>query len=397
MIAIGVLGVGLIMVGSLFPVALSQHRDAADVAVAQQLAIRADAVLRSRAADLSGLLRVPPKNTVPPQFAGPIWPLSVNWFPVPAELLPVDFDLSDGSPANNAWLGTVDDTMGGTPTTDRLARAFRYFNRLAGFPIPNNANPYLLPPTGTNRIAINRHDMFFERPPVNDTEAVSDVSRRYMWYAFYNANQPPTFYDPNTGPGDTFNYGDPLMRPSQFIVAVCRSDSREMFAVQGFESSGVNLEPVDVRDYAWPRPDTSIFSRFPVPWRVTLFRDSDDPANKVLNASLPGGIGGVVRIDRLCPVGSKMFAVATGQMYTVQEAGKSLSVPTQPPPPPNEYYVKIREDGSTLPVRTDNPAFPFPQHAIFDVYVFPPAVQIDSATGAFLWGPKSPVIDFFMF
>ena len=47
-IAIGILGVGMIMVAAVFPVALSQHRDTTDRVRADELLSKADSMLRSR-------------------------------------------------------------------------------------------------------------------------------------------------------------------------------------------------------------------------------------------------------------------------------------------------------------------------------------------------------------
>src|SRR5947208_1825922 len=96
MIAVGILGVGLTMVAAVFPVALSQHRDASDISLSQRVATKSQAVLQARLQ--SELLYVPPPNVItalgsapaapPTSFTQPpVWPLPVKWFAIPAEIL----------------------------------------------------------------------------------------------------------------------------------------------------------------------------------------------------------------------------------------------------------------------------------------------------------------------
>src|SRR5437016_14205621 len=87
MISIGILGVGLIMVAAVFPVALSQHRAVSDAFLGQRLATKAAGIVRSRLE--SERLFVPPPNSGPVPPSGVDEPRPGIWFPVPAEVLPV--------------------------------------------------------------------------------------------------------------------------------------------------------------------------------------------------------------------------------------------------------------------------------------------------------------------
>src|SRR5262245_59888091 len=52
-VALTILGIGLIMIAAIFPVALSQHRDSVDLARASELATKSGAVLKARFSDTS--------------------------------------------------------------------------------------------------------------------------------------------------------------------------------------------------------------------------------------------------------------------------------------------------------------------------------------------------------
>src|SRR5438270_7251524 len=174
MIAVGILGTGLIMVAAVFPVALSQHRDVSDSFIGQRLATKAAGIVYSRLQ--SQTLFIPPPN----DMNGAIFqdePRPVTWFSVPAEILPV------GSLGTTAWYGASS-----TGQLGGIANALRLFNRMAGFPIPISTDPeWPLPLGTTNSLLISRSDMFFGAPPESDVTRESES--RYVWYAFYSTGQ----------------------------------------------------------------------------------------------------------------------------------------------------------------------------------------------------------------
>lgn len=138
-LAVSILGIGLIMVAAIFPVALWQHRDSVYQARATELASKAESVLRARL-DSNRLWRKP-------GLAEAL--LDSPWYVVPFQNLGV----------GGAW--------------DPINQALIHGNRL-NF-APDTASSLVLP--GSTLLS----DRF---APWNDAEAMQ-TSNRVVWYGFY--------------------------------------------------------------------------------------------------------------------------------------------------------------------------------------------------------------------
>jgi hypothetical protein len=228
-IAVGILGIGLIMVAAIFPVALSQHRDSVYQARATELATKAEAVLRSRvdsallwcdlnrlAAGVDSPWQLLPFGNI---YAGGGWDWGADYND-PQN--PVRY-------ANLINLFNVDPTDWRTPTINA--------GRLIGA------------------------DLLADRfTPMDDKDAGNEANR-LVWYGFYRRRVNGTVH---------------------YAVAICRQQRNHRFARQDVELAGFQLAPTAA--FAGPWTDAR---RFPVPWRVTVAYDG--VVNRL--ASLSGAEG----------------------------------------------------------------------------------------------------------
>lgn len=333
LIATGILGVGLIMVASIFPVAIVQHREAADIAAASTLAQRARAMLLARVnIDDNGLYR--------PIRLGQ-WPGNSPYQPTPWMAIPIQSLI----PAANS---PPDGRYENLPNGGVFPTYASYENILSRWPL----NPPVpnVPDTVT---MFSARDLVSDlRPPQNDTEAEA-VASRLVWYPFYR----------EISASDV-----------EFCVAVCRQTRGAIFGLQDTTLANPTLTPtISVGNER----------RFPVPWRVTVYRWGERRlSNETVGAVAFGGAD----LGRMCPVGSKLmltggssssqYPVPSGRVLTVTEVIAE-----------NTRQIDVAEDISDIPFV--NSAVP---PVTFDIWVFPP--QLGNGQLEFA---KSPVLEWFHF
>lgn len=312
MVAVGILGVGLIMVASIFPVAMSQHRDAVEGASTLSLAHRAQALMTTRfdavATSPQGLFRPVTLGVLTPGTDSP-------WMVLPAPTL-----LQGGT-----WI-------------DRLG----YFNTLN----------YLMPPLATGPAISNngRHlgpqDILSDvRAPLTDAQS-EESAFRLEWFGFYRQ----------------FANSD-----VQFAAAVCRQKRTDTFASQELTDLSTTAGG-RVAAFAAPAVDADntlippIISRLPLPWRVTVAVAAS--GSRRLSNNFPENTAGV-GLGTLAPVGSKILL--TGWTYgsapgPIMPSGRVLTVTAA-----SGYEIEVLEDTSDLPSYNTGTG-----EWSFDVWVFPP-------------------------
>lgn len=390
MIAIGVLGLGLIMIAAIFPAALFQHRGSVDQARANELFTKAESILRSRL-DPAQLwfdpsLLGPPAGIAP--FAGrdsPFYLLphsnlqsgATGWDTLPVALPGIYTSLRRtyanainwprrGS-GNNGRVETfdVDDNLPAFGGLDCLSdRIAPFTNNDRGDDAANSAQGLLDPPS-----------------PFTDGEFMV-APQRYAWYGFYRRMA--------TG---TINYA----------VAVCKQQRNQQFAQQI-----VNNPPGPVlASRAAP-----VARRLPVPWRVTCVYD---PATRRISNDTSNNAEG---LGELAPPGARMM-IAGGVFWQQVPATPAITPMTLPIMPAgrvltvvnvfdntadgrhNPETVAVLEDISDLPVQyvTPPPAGTPAYRFLFDVWVFPPEVVAAPGGGdpTYRFGKTAPILDWKVF
>lgn len=350
MVAVGVLGIGLIMVAAIFPVAMSQHRDAVLGASGLTLSHRAHAIITSRID--TTLWR--------PITGGSPFPVGDDspWLALPSPNM-----VADGTPAST-WAPLPLGSFGLLPWSD-YANVLNYYG---GFPTPVPPDDRL----SSNRVFWSAADVLSDpRAPINDAEAV-EAAQRLAWLGFYR---------------------ETAARRIEYAAALVRLSRNDAFAVQDLES---NLQTAFVN----PMPSSSNGQvRLPVPWRVTVeYLGGRSLTNQFVIGDVPGGIR--VPLARLAPPGTRMILsgwvydpfgnrptppIASGRVLTVAQTG--------------DWAVQVLEDLTDLQVLTPPAANPF----YCDLLIIPPAFD----WGAWAGSPapnnlkaftrKSPVLDWVFF
>lgn len=208
-VAVAVLGVGLIMVAAFFPAALLEHQRTVDESRAQDLTLKAEAMLHNRLnpsfqyvnqADLAF-------GYDSPWYAMPF--VNMNSNPTPAEIN-----------LRNEW--------------DSALETQNYYNLLNNIP-DANANPIQL--FGIDQLS----DDILPR----NGQRVAEATNRLVWYGFYRTLA--------TGKRD-------------FTVAVVKQRKNQQFAEQDM------LTAPGERFISARAVTGESFKHFPVPWRVTVGR-----------------------------------------------------------------------------------------------------------------------------
>jgi prepilin-type N-terminal cleavage/methylation domain-containing protein len=324
-VAISVLGVGLVMVAAVFPVALAQHRNSADKSRSSEMIEQAQSALHSKI-DGSQLWIHP---AVPQGFDS-------SWYALPSR---------------NLWVnGTWDATE---------ADAVQYANLLNGTGDP----------AFWNRLMLFDSDILSDRLiPVNDA-AANLATNRFAWYGFYRKRGNGSF---------------------QYAIAVCKQRQNQRYV----EQDVTEITPGTPRLMCSALPTR--IRRLPVPWRVAAYRvppTVDGPVNWLANDSSLT----VESLAELAPVGSKIL-IAGGLVYPDDPsvplplaqprlaAGRVLNVIDIPKP----GVIAVKEDISDLPT---NDLAPAPSDALFDVWVFPPAMIGVRAGDNVDFEDESPLVD----
>lgn len=350
-IAVGILGIGLVIVAAVFPVALSQHRETTARQQATELLSKAESMLRSR---------------------------------INEDELWVDDDLPTGEDAywcllpstSLSYLASAWDSMlVSVPPTYNSLYATAYANAINGATetdvVLGQATPLTLfgLDTLSDRVAPGS-----AMSPFTDAEFRQEALR-FAWYGFYR----------RLGNGST-----------EYAVAVCRQQREQLFAQQylGDNDAGwTGLTDAAKNPYSTPIRASDALSelrRLPVPWRVSVARDVlstrrlfNGPSWDMLGAGIPLGV--------LAPRGSKiMIHGAThvwppvgGLPWERVPAGRILTVAEVDDANPS--VIETVEDLSDLPIFAGSS-----RRLTFDVWIFPPPVtgtEFESESPLIDWTP----------
>jgi type II secretory pathway pseudopilin PulG len=265
-IALGILGVGLIMVAAVFPVALSQHRDATDQARATELITKAQAMLQSRINQDSLWV----SNTLPLGQDSP-------WYLLPTTNLYYAVDVWDRMPAL---------------APPGYTQQSSYANVINGLTETEVSSQNLTVLTGldalSDRVAPFTAVTVPADPPSPFTDSqFADAPSRLTWYGFYRR----------------------IAGKFAFSVAVCRQQRSQCFVEQDLSATAVDpsLAAQARNPYSTP---IGVYSgvadcrRLPVVWRVSVGRG----AGRVLfNTATAPMLGAGVPLGRLAPPGSKIM------------------------------------------------------------------------------------------
>lgn len=331
-VAVGVLGVGLIMVAAFFPAALLEHQRTVDDARALNLSSKAETMLHNR---LNPDLLYVDQFALAAGFDSP-------WYAIPFVNMRVR---PDNTITNNRreWDPTnVNGALGNCLDPD-VTQVF--YNLLNNVPIPAT-NPCAQP----NPVQLFGLDYLSDRVLPRNAARVQEDADRLAWYGFYRTLA--------SGKRD-------------FAAVVCKPRKDRQYAVQDLSDTPEN-------NYGTPRVriETPTVNRFfPVPWRVTVGRiaGTNVLANQN-NATVPGG----VNIDALAPRGSKIMLHGRARTFSGGGVldfplGRILTVVEASPPGPgdNRSRIRILEDISDIPEFD-----PSGDGFRFDIWVFPPAVNL---------------------
>ncbi|MFQ5424850.1 MAG: prepilin-type N-terminal cleavage/methylation domain-containing protein [Phycisphaerae bacterium] len=289
MIAVGILGVGLIMVAAIFPVAITQHKENIEHARAIELINKAKAVLHSRF-DGSQLWVNPNLS------AGQDSP----WYTLPVANLEV------GATTWDAML------VGGLNYADRV-NGVAGTGGLGGQPSGNFVAGLIIAGLDplSDRLAPNP-----TMSPFADSEFM-EVPNRFAWIGFYRHLATGTF---------------------QFAAAICKQSRNDRFVQQNvFSIPGAATA-------------TGVLRRLPVPWRVTVGYNA--PTNRLLSLAVATeGIGELAprgsRIMIAGWVGNPAFTVPTGRVLTVTSVYDSFN--SSGNANPNPKAIEVLEDIRDLP------------------------------------------------
>jgi hypothetical protein len=338
-IAVGILGVGLIMVAAVFPVALSQHRDVTEQIRAVELSSKAQAMLQSRL-DQTRLW-------VPSDLRGG---QDTPWLLLPS--------------TNLSYKAAAWDLM--------LALTTTYANAINGVSAVDLSqglqNPTSL--TGLDTLSDRRAPFSngIQTPPSPFTDSeFANAPNRLAWYGFYRR----------------------LGGKFAFCAAICRQQRNQLFVEQDLSAGLIDpsMAPQAQNPYSKPTAvlgaDLAGTRRLPVPWRISIGRmvDTTTGENLLSNAATatPQMFGAGLALGRLAPPGSKIMiqgtvrdnsALATPPTIVVPE-GRILTVARVPYAASGDFTaVQTVEDIRDLP--------PFIYgggvNVTFDVWVFPPAL-----------------------
>jgi len=336
-VAVGVLGVGLIMVAAFFPAALLEHQRTVDDARALNLSAKAEAMLHNR---------LNPEQLYVDQFALAAG-FDSPWYALPFVNMRVLPDITatnirrEWDPANvNTAVGNCLD-----PDVTQV-----YYNLLNNIPIPP-ANPCVQP----NPVQLFGLDYLTDRVLPRTAARVQEEADRLAWYGFYRTLA--------SGKRD-------------YAAVICKPRKDRQYAVQDLSDTPEN-------NFGTPRvriENPTVNRFFPVPWRVTVGRI---PGTNILANQNVANILGGVNIDSLAPRGSKIMLHGRARTFTGGGVldfplGRILTVVEASPPGGVDTRSRIR----ILEDISDIPAFdPAGEGFRFDIWVFPPAVSIRTTAG----------------
>ncbi|MFO0839636.1 MAG: hypothetical protein U1D55_14060 [Phycisphaerae bacterium] len=434
MIALIILGLGLLFIAAALPVGLSYTRETIDRATAesageyaldmistqvrtsrqrlvtpdpvyggsvQNSQIRRDNVVRPRATNAIGTVQpgdlLPESDPLLATGGGP----AIKVRPLIAENLkfaPLGSVSDNGEELAGVWLGAI-----GLPTTLDQAD-YPAANVLSAASNPTLASlsrvyppvspqrPFLVADFGSN----NNYPAYGPRftptigqPGITSVEENKAVDSRTSWTAFYRR----VAYGSNS---------DPLLY--EIIVVVCgRPSGQHRFAQQ--DPTGGFAQPVEFSN-------NQVNLVAPVPWLLT-FVGLPQPPNSAFvlngaNREIPGGSdlpmyftlaasNAMGSPDRLLPVGS-IFLPAVNDGRTIGVNGFNSTVPGFTPHSPTAlpiYEVTARPDATTVVVK-NNGFYPFipagGSSANWPVWVIPPTFTQRSSVGQPIFEKRTSVL-----
>lgn len=358
-IAIGVLGIGLIMVAAIFPVALAEHRQTADRVRALAMFAKADAMLHSRhdardlwvdpfvlAADVdSPWYMLPTANVI--RGANATGNGVNNWN-----------NMVFTNPPAYSGLAYADVANGVSQTNNGDTNA-NYATNFPNLPPHNPLTPLLV--FGLDMLEDRLAPYSTNHPfsPFSDAELMA-AADRMVSFGFYRR---------------------PAGGEVQYAAAVCRQGRNDVFAAQDMTAISPAVVPTAQNPFSFPTQDAAGAWRLPVPWRVSIaWLGGNVLTNAADNTLLGGGEG----LARLAPIGSKMMVmglayVEPGGAFVIP-SGAILTVTDHI----DDFTVEFIGETHNLPLYSGGVGSPL---QTFDVWLFAP----DLVGNAF--HDHSPVID----
>lgn len=263
-IGMAILGIGLIMVAALFPVALTQHRNSVDRARSLELVPQAVAMVHKR---------------LNPDLLWYNAPLLSQGFDSPWNVMPLsNIDAGgrwsfDPANSNNSSFAAGYDYM------------LNYTDAINGAPVFSVHQVYA-------------NDLLSDREfPLNDRQA-NESANRLVWYGFHRKLA--------TG-------------ANVYAVAICKQRRDQIFAMQDLSGGSAFVDPVLIAD----RPQ-----RLPMPWRVTVSRVAGTNALFINNPSPSAGsftlaelapVGAKIMVRGVPDTIPPTVPVPAGQVLTISE------------------------------------------------------------------------------
>ncbi len=357
MVAIGILGIGLIMVSAIFPVALSQHKDSIERMRATELITKARAIIRTKF-DGSKLWVHPAfiPGAVPPSQSrvGEASP----WYMLPMANLTV---------GNTSW----DAMLVNVPNASGIAYADALNGALGG----NLAWGGIVVGTDmlSDRSAPYPDELNEPNSPFTDSQ-FQEAPNRFVSLGLYRwlADGTPAY-----------------------AAAICKQSRGDVFVQQdlsvGAFLGNASNQPSDLR-------------RLPVPWRVVVQYDRDTNPNRLFGpAADDEGLGEIAPPGSKILIGGHSWVAQVGTYGPATPAGRVLTVtsvfddatsPGLTQNNPNQPYkplaIEVLEDISDLPGLHNSP---YP--VAFDVWVFPPPI-VGTDNGTARFGAESPLMEWKM-
>lgn len=353
MIAIGVLGVGLIMVSAMFPIAITQHRQGLDQARATELLSKARSIMKARC---SGVSLWADPNLTHPITDSIILGRDSPWYMLPMMNLGLGQTQWD-------WMRSFAPDAPGQAYADAInGYKTEYFTSF--FQRPNG--PGIFPPALGLGIIFGGTDVLSDRfgpgsnaSPFTDDQFI-ESSNRFVWIGFYRRLATGSY---------------------QFAAAVCKLSRNDVFAEQDLSQQPFFPE-------AATAIDPSVLSRrLPVPWRVRALpfvgkrfsNLSFNPAESLGELAPPGSkvmIAGWSYSLSVPPAAPPL--APTGRVFTVASVFDDESANTSTPGSP-QYAIEVIEDINDIP------------NAALDLWVFPPPIAAVNTTIEF--GRQSPLVE----
>ena len=366
LIASVILGLGLIMVATMFPVALNQHRLSAQQIMATQAALGAKRLVKSHLVPhIDPLRRYRSPNTWPINALGP------DLRDINGDGTTNQFEATSRGPIR--WDPPLGGSFAGASrwhlmhfetilTGERVGvePASRYYEPTLSYADEQNG--------AQSEIGRQRPAWFHiadtvsppVRFPTGGSLAGEWAESSYVWYVFYQRPSP-----------------DPTSTALAYYVAVCRVGGGAEFLFQDLQrpqSSGAGGTMRRDAGRVDPQPaSTKLRSRLPIPWLIPAAPPTPGDRNTLTEADnngRPKPWTNGVTLSQLAPRGARLIGQTTGTVYTV--------IASPSPNDPNGHSVEV------LP--------PLPQVPSEELKIWlfpPPVVVVDNEA---VWQPQSPFI-----